>query len=321
MPQSLKKFKPAFREAWLSLHWRQWQALGLMGNVPGGWEATIDLEALIVSTLAVGLADRRLLLAAVEWLDTYGSLVNFSRLKKMGRSFGAAEKGSGPNCPGLQALALVSELLVKNGKRGFMAAPVGDEAGYPAEYRRALAGYKPRRLVSLPGRLSGAACLQLTARSLLGNDARADALAYLLLNRDGNPHEISREINSDYKNVYLIMEGWRRAGITERRGKAEALAGKKVWLELLAVPARTRYVNWRRFLSALCQVDAALNQPPWSGDEYLLSSLFRDLHPEMGTAAEAAGVRLPEPELFKGGGYFGPFAGAVLELLGNLGKA
>lgn len=320
MPLPLKKFKPAFKEAWLSLHWRQWQALGLMGNVPGGWQATIDLEALIVSTLSAGLKDRRLLLAAMEWLIAYDHLVNFSRLKKIGRSFGAGEKSAGPKFPGPRALALVSELLVKNGKRGFAAGPAGGDAGDLAEYRRALEGYKPRRLVSLPVRLSGAACLQLTARSLLGNDARADALAYLLLNRDGNPHEVSREIGSDYKNVYLIMEGWRRAGITERRGKADVLTGKKSWRQLLAVPPGARYVNWSRFLGALCRVDAAMEAEPWAGDEYLISALFREARPELETAAEAAGVRLPEPGRYKGGEYFEPFAGAVMEVLEKLGK-
>jgi hypothetical protein len=320
MPPRLKNFKPSFKKAWLSMHWRQWQALGLMGNVAGGWKATIDLEALIVSTLAAGLGDRRLLLAALEWVIAYDHLVNFSRLKKIGRSFGAVGKSAGPIFPGPQALVLVSELLVKNGKRGFAAGQAGDDDGALAEYRQALEGYKSRRLVALPVRLSGAVCLQLTARSLLGNNARADVLAYLLLNRDGNPHEVSKEIGSDYKNVYLIMEGWRRAGITERRGKADVLTEKKCWRQLLDVPPETRYVNWSRFLGALGRVDAAMEVEPWSGDEYLLSGLFRELRPGLETAAEAAGVRLPEPGRYKGAAYFEPFAGAVMEVLEKLGK-
>jgi hypothetical protein len=320
MMMSLQKFKTAFRESLLNLHWRQWQALGLMGRVPRGWGATIDLEALIVSTLAIGLEDRRLLLAAMEWMVANDRLVSVSRLKNIGRDFGRAAGGKQPQCfePGL--LGLVSELLRKSGQRGFVTRPTGDDSGRLPEYRQALAGFKVRNVVSLPQRLAGAAHLQLTARSLLGNDIRADVLAYLLLNRDANPFGLAREVNSDYKNVYLIIEGWRRAGIVERRGKADVLAGKAPWFVLLQTPPQTFYVNWAETLGALCQIEAGLGTAPWAGDEYLLSSLFRDLHPIVSPLAEAVDERLPAPGRYQGAEYFAPFAGALLAALQKVGE-
>lgn len=313
-------FKSAYGGALLNLHWRQWQSLGLSGRVPGGWNATTDLEALIISTLAVGLADRRLLLAALEWVVSNDQLVNVSRLKRIGRDFGRTENATEPPCFTPDTLALVSDLLKRSGKKGFTAPPAGRDSGRVGEYRQALEAFRVRNLVFLPERLAGAAHLQLAARSLFGNDARADLLAYLLLNQDGNSFLLAREIGSDYKNVYLIMDGWRRAGITERRGKADLLADKPRWRELFQVPPETPYLNWAQTLGALGRLKAALESGPRAGDRYLLSSLFRELQPLLAPMASAAGERLPEPARHKGGEYFEPFAGTLLRALEGLGN-
>ena len=315
-----QKFKAAYGGALLNLHWRQWQSLGLSGRVPGGWGATLDLEALIVSTLAIGLADRRLMLAAMEWMVTNDRLVNISRLKKIGRNFGQTAGGQAPVCFHPDMLALVSDLLKRNGKRGFIVRPADGGSDQLKGCRETLEAFRIRNLVSLPQRLAGPAHLQLAARSFFGNDARADVLAYLLLNQNGNPFLLAREVHSDYKNIYLIIDDWRRAGVVERRGGADALVEKNRWFELFQVPPGTPYINWTATLGALCQVEAALGTAPWKDDRYLMSSLFRDLRPLLIPAALAAGERLPEPSRHKGGEYFEPFARALLAALQELGR-
>jgi hypothetical protein len=316
---SPQKFKAAFGGALLNLHWRQWQALGVMGRVPGGWNATIDLEALIVSTLAIGLLDRRLLLAAMEWVASNDQLVSVSRIKSIGRDFGLPAGKPEPPCLEPGVLYLVSELLKRSGRRGFTARPAENGSPRLTAYSQVLGSFKVRHITALPDRLAGAAHLQLAARSLFGNDARADLLAWLLLNQGGNPFLLAREIHSDYKNVYLIMEGWRRSGLVERRGKTDFLTGKARWLELLQTPAGTPYVNWASFFGALCRVEASLKTEPWAGDQYLLSSLFRDIHPMASPAALVAEVRLPAPARYRGGEYFEPFAKELLGAMEKLG--
>jgi len=317
---SPQKFKAAYGGALLNLHWRQWQSLGLSGRVPGGWNATTDLEALIISTLAIGLSDRRLMLAAMEWLVTNDRLVNISRLKKIGRNFGQTTGGQAPVCFHPDTLALVSDLLKRSGKRGFIVRAAEGGAEQLKGCREALEAFRIRNLVSLPQLLAGPAHLQLAARSFFGNDARADVLAYLMLNQNGNPFLLAREVHSDYKNVYLIIDDWRRAGVVERRAGGDALVEKNRWFELFQVPPDAAYINWAPTLGALCQLEAALGSKPWADDQYLLSSLFRDLHPLLSPAVLAAGERLPEPARHKGGEYFEPFAGALLAALAKLGK-
>jgi hypothetical protein len=56
-----KRFKAELRESLLELHWRQWCALGVAGQVEPERHWVVYLEALVVSVSRLGQADARLL--------------------------------------------------------------------------------------------------------------------------------------------------------------------------------------------------------------------------------------------------------------------
>jgi hypothetical protein len=87
MSVSLKEFKEKIRNKLLEIHWKQWSALNVASHVPAENYWIIDLEALIISTLVIGLLDKRLLSVCIEWLIKNGEWVNFARLKRICKAF------------------------------------------------------------------------------------------------------------------------------------------------------------------------------------------------------------------------------------------
>ncbi len=83
MEASLREFKGKFYNALLDIHWKHWTALGVASHVKPEKTWIIDLEPLIVSTLAIGLQDKRLLSSSTEWLIKNGEWINLSRLKRI----------------------------------------------------------------------------------------------------------------------------------------------------------------------------------------------------------------------------------------------
>ena len=64
----LREFKEKFFDSLIEIHWRQWTALGVASHVKPEKTWIVDLEPLIISTLTIGLHDKRLLSSSVEWL-------------------------------------------------------------------------------------------------------------------------------------------------------------------------------------------------------------------------------------------------------------
>jgi hypothetical protein len=103
MEASLREFKEKFYNALLDIHWKQWVALGVASHVRPEKTWIIDLEPLVVSTLAIGLQDKPFILidgVAVK----KGEWINLSRLKRIVRVF--LERS-----PGLKEPALLPEIL------------------------------------------------------------------------------------------------------------------------------------------------------------------------------------------------------------------
>jgi hypothetical protein len=61
-----------------------------------------------------------------------------------------------------------------------------------------------------------------------------------------------------------------------------------------------------------------ISTPPWSEDEYLLSSLFRDLSREAQSIGRVLDIKVLDPTSYLGKKYFGPFALGILKILKRL---
>jgi hypothetical protein len=191
------------------------------------------------------------------------------------------------------------------------------------EYKTFFNAFKIRNIITEP-RLHHSSLIQLLLRSILGVDAHTEILIYLLANESGNSNSIAKEIYYNQKNIYTILERWSRAQmvtkISEQKIPRYSLNRKKELLYAFGLKEIPKYINWTRTFLLLDRLSKALSTPPWSDDEYLLSSLFRDLFNESKSIGKSLGINMPEPAHYPGKQYFSPFALGVLSILKKLAK-
>jgi hypothetical protein len=326
MEASLREFKEKFYNALLDIHWKQWAALGVTSHVKAEGKWIIDLEPLTVSTLTIGLHDKRLLSSSTEWLVKKGEWINLSRLKRIVKVF--LERS-----PGLEEPALLPEILglfidtynknARNKIKFWKCDSDGLRKNLINEYKTFFNAFKIRNIIIEP-RLHHSSLIQLLLRSILGVDAHTEILIYLLANESGNSNSVAKEIYYNQKNIYTILERWSRAQmvtkISEQNIPRYSLNRKKELLCAFGLKEIPKYINWTRTFLLLDRLSKALSTPPWSDDEYLLSSLFRDLFNESKSIGKSLGINMPEPAHYPGKQYFSPFALGVLGILKKLAK-
>ncbi len=284
------EFRDALRETLLSLLWRQWGALGVATHVLPEDRFSVDLEALLVASAALSPCDQRLAKLAEEWLSLNRSLALKTRVVRMCRALGQL---AGKHHVDL--LPPDPEQVVGAGQTG---STVSRKAVAPA--------------------LSVPATAQVNLRRLFGVNARSDVLLYLLSGGTGSSAGIARSTWFDQKAAYRILESWVAAGVCLRArsdsGDGYALVRTNQWLQLLGLAGSVRWLDWAQALFPLILLLHATSTPPRSGDEYLLSSLLRELHDRLATTGRTWGILLPDRRSHPGETFFQPASTAVLDL-------
>jgi hypothetical protein len=137
-------------------------------------------------------------------------------------------------------------------------------------------------------------------------------------------NDLSIEVISlfNQRNVYSILERWKQVQIATKISGTKAasyyLIRKKELLSAVGLKGIPSYLNWTRTFVVLDRIAMALSTPPWSEDEYLLSSLFRDFSKEVKSIGRFLNIKIPEPAAYLGKQYFVPFALGVLKILKQL---
>jgi len=301
MKSSLENFRRSLRESFLELLWRQWRALGVAAHGPESVQP-IDLEALILATAVAAGQDRRLWQAALPWLSHYREWVNGARLKRAAMLFTRPDEW-------------LKRPLINEDVWGQVAAVLDPAVRQQKVTKNDLRG---DRALS-PPRLRKPALLQLFLRGVFGVNARAELSLFLLMVGEGNSNQIARETHYDQKNVYVILERWAEAGFVgrEKRGKQNLYSlqpgGTLFW------PAQTerKFWRWEPFFRSFGRLFAAVHDEPWRSDTYLLSSLFRAQYGAITPFARAAGIHLPDPQLFPGEALFAPMAAVLPGIPGH----
>jgi hypothetical protein len=324
MELSLKEFKERFYDDLIEIHWKHWTSLGVSSHVKSEKKWIIDLEPLILSTLAIGLHDKRLLSSSVEWLIKNGEWMNLSRLKRNFKIF----TQEAPGLKGPSLIPKIFELFVSVYEKSTHKKIVlgkydsyGSEENLIMEYETFLGTFKMRSVTTEP-KLQHPALIQLLLRNIFGVDARTEILIYLLTNVSGNSNSIAKEIYYNQKNVYTILEKWSRGQIvtkiSEQKMPRYSINRKKELLHAFGLREIPNYLNWTRTFLLLDRLAKALTIPPWSGDDYLLSSLFRDLFEESKLVGKSLNINIPDPVQYPGKGYFSPYGSGILRLLKRL---
>lgn len=327
MELSLKEFKERFYNDLIEIHWKHWTALGVASHVKPEKYWIIDLEPLIISTLAIGLSDKRLLSSSLEWLIKNGEWMNLSRLKRIMNFFTEPFPGMKEPLITPEIFGLLVDTYNKNARNKInfkKVEPYGIEDTKIKEYKGIFNNFRVRNVVTEP-RLRDPSLLQILLRGFFGIDTHVETLIYLLVNDGSNSNFIAREIFYNQRNVYSILERWKEVQIVTKISGTKAasyyLIRKKELLSAFGLKGMPRYLNWSRTFMVLDRLALVISTPPWSEDEYLLSSLFRDFSREVKSIGRVLNIKVPEPASYLGKQYFVPFALRILKILKQLSRS
>jgi len=315
---SPKNFKNELSDRILNLHWKQWAAFGVSSQLNRSREYILDLEALIVSTLTIGLLDLRLFEAALEWTRVNRLWLNLFRIKRIVKFFTSREIH--------QKRPLLNIHLTET-FTSFVKDPrtlwaewenrINDNDYNQESYIKLFHDYKERGIVVEPD-IKSPCLLQLYVRNFFGVDARAEMFMYFLAGRMGNSNSISGEIFLEQKNLYRILNNWVDTGVIEEGLEVSSpdygLKNREQWLKIFQISEIPTYVNWPRIYKFLDSITVYLADPVIGDDTYLASSFFKDIYSEAQYAASVTKTDLPPPKSFPGKEYYEPFAGAVLQI-------
>jgi len=317
-----KDFRQLFLDNILTFLWRQWSALGVLGEARAEDLWIIDPEPLLLFTLEMGRYEPRLFDEALDWLVVNGTWIDLQRLRGILRGkdetsiklIGAVAKFLVQEADGRkwQNFANFCKLkmqespdsreslfLSKDGKR-HPPSPEPDLSFLSCGFNRP--EIKIRRLTrEVP--ITSQSTIRFLLRALFGVGSRAECLAYLLTNEGGHPAEVARAIGLSVRGTQDTLIDLSRSGLvlTRTRGKRkiEYWLSHERWWEFLTKGSITEikkpiWIDWISLYSALSKVWAALNELAKEElSDYMRSSKLRDSLEMVGNEFLKSGLDIP----------------------------
>lgn len=286
MKRSLEDFRALFRDRILDLLWRQWSSLGVSGHGPSWHGAPVDPESLLLFSCTVARHDARLFDAMVEWTGLHGRYINVQRLKRIlaeesyagGRVFRAVAATVMDSVSVAKwARSAATDASKRNPeplfylKDGRPMPLVGESDPAFAEHGY-LRDQAKRRGVARPFRPGSAANLILKLRALLGVNARCEIMAFLLLNRQGSPRSVARNIYYYPATVSKTLGEMRDSGyvISRVQGRHRYhLLVPDTWRDLLLGATVPPWITWPRLFSGLEMIWSFLSENDFAGTSAL----------------------------------------------------
>ena len=323
MASPLKDFEQDFLHLLLRIHRSQWTTLGALSSVRPKRRWIIDLESLIVSTFTLGMHDREMFSAAVEWIMENREWINLSRYKRVLKIFLAADTGYGrailsPSVfTHLPASLSRYELQIKAED----SKKTADTTGNAIDYKQFFRTFRPRGAPMEPN-IKEPVSLQLLLRGVFGMDARAEVLIYFLCHESGNSNSIAKEIFYDQKAVYRIMERWKASGVLETLpgGKIGncSLKKKSAWVKAIGFSGDVDYFNWTRLFLLCAVVKEGLSDKHVIRDEREVSYFFRGLYEDARSAAIPLDLEIPDSRFIVDAEFTEVFHSVMTGILGSL---
>jgi hypothetical protein len=313
-------FRSLFLENALNFLWRQWSALGLLGEARTEDPWTIDPEAMLLFTLEMGRYEPRLFDEVMDWLAVNGKWLDLQRLRGILQGKGDATR----NLLGAAAAFLVRERrerrwqnLVCQSERREDAAST-ESLFYQKDGRPYPLSDKPdptflscgfnrpeltiRRLTrEVP--VTSHSTIRFLMRALFGLGSRAECLVYLLTHEGGHPAEIARAIGLSVRGTQDALIDLSRSGLvlTRIKGKRkiEYWLSQERWWEFLSRGRvgeieRPIWIDWISLYGALSQIWAALDEMSEEGiSDYMRSSRLRDSLESVGNEFSKSGLDIP----------------------------
>lgn len=337
METLLPDFRNRCEEAALDLLWRQWCSLGVSGHAaPARPDLLIDLEALVLATTSLGRHEPRLFDEALDWLASFGSLINLQRLTNLQRTH---DLGDAP------VLAAIADWVAENatqprwkavarasGEAGAGSAPeplfpgiAGPAPAAPDPVFRAWnldrSVFQPRRM-SRPPKPLLPPNLMASLRALIGVSARVEIILFLTGNpAAAKPAEIARATGYAPRTLQAVFQEMLLSGhlLSEeqpaRRASAPGRGSQRRyhlqpadWAFLTAGKPLPRWTPWAALFSITRKVIDAIPAPGQKPRHpAVISSQLRDtlaIHsPNLAAAGLLPALDLrpntPSPELLQ----------------------
>ncbi len=320
MFQDKKDFREIYLDQMTDFLWRQWSALGVLGESGARDPWIIDPEALLVFTLEPARYEPRLFDEVMDWLVTNGKWMDMQRLRGIMR-----DKGD-ETC---RLVGAVSELLAAQGQERkwknlatlflnkipekpeslFREREPRDQDFLTQHERdRAFEQYGFLRNPLGPGRKSrevspnARTTIRFMLRGLFGIGSRAECILYLMTHDGGHPSEVARGIGLSVRGTQDTLIELAKSGLvlTRVKGKRkiEYWLSQERWWEFLSrgsVEAFTKpiWIDWIQLFSALSKAWEALEEVQRTESEYMKSSKLRDAMEVVGNEFARSGLDIP----------------------------
>ncbi len=315
-----KDFRDVFLDNILGFLWRQWSAMGVLGEARAREPWAIDPEALLVFTLETGRYDPRLFDEVMDWLVTNGQWIDMQRLRGILRS------GGDEPC---RLMGAVSAFLAVQGqerkwsnlaKLCFKDIPAEREPlfylRYGKKYSTGILGrvdeifskYGFFRAPLRPSKKSrevistAESNIRFMLRGLFGVGSRAECVLYLLTHDAGHPSEVAKAIGLSVRGTQDALIELSKSGLvlTRIKGKRkiEYWLSQERWWEFLSKGSfeeirRPVWIDWISLFKALLTVWAALLEIGETESEYMKSSKLRDAMEHVGNEFARSAIDIP----------------------------
>jgi len=320
MPQ--KKFRDLFLDNILDFLWRQWSALGVLGEARTEDPWAIDPEPLLLFTFEIGRYEPRLFDEVLNWLVVNGTWIDLQRLRGVLR--GKDERI-------IKLTGAVARFLVQEGderkwrniasfcKPQIQENPNSQESLFlgkdgksyppssePDSFFLSCGFNRPQLLVRRMTRevpITSQSTIRFLLRALFGVGSRAECLTYLLTNDGGHPSEIAKAIGLSVRGTQDALIDLSRSGLvltrqTGRR-KIEYWLSHERWWEFLSKGSITElkrpiWINWISLFSALSKVWESMSEiSKETMSDYMRSSKLRDAMEMIGSEFLRSGMDIP----------------------------
>lgn len=298
----------------VDLLWHQWSSIGVAGYVRPDDQRIIDPEALILATTRYGRYDSRLMDESMDWLMKFGNRISVQRLQGLHKNW--------PGVANVRVLAAIAELLSGNVAhrkwRTLIVEP--DPSSKPEPFFTSVEGKpattpkKTDPIFAKHGLLRGAfefrdmsqssdyerpQNLIFTLRALLGVNARAEIMGWLLTHESGHPAAIARSTGYFSKSIQQILNEMTESGQVSSmrigREKHFSIPHRQRWQALLCPAADNtdslpEWIDWMPLFSVVARFAETIGKPGFDeASEHFQAANLRDALYDCAPALAQAG--------------------------------
>ena len=321
----LKEYREQLLDLILNFLWREWSALGVLGQSAGEERWVIDPEPLLVFSLQLARYEPRLFDEILAWLETNGKWLDVARLRHIIRrqdeNTVRVVGGSvvfmlahGNERKWLNLAKYCEQRYIAQPAAGWQEVLFKEKSG--KDYPPAVNNNDPDFLLFEINRqkihvqkearevpVNASSNLRFMLRALFGVGGKSEILLYLMTHEAARPKEIAADIGLFWLGVQQTVSDMSKSGLvlTRQNGKRlEYRVLQNKWWEFVSPgiqeSSRPKWLDWNAIFAALyglwTTVDAISDN---SVSEYMKGSRLQDSLEKLAMEFGRAGIAVGNP--------------------------